>query len=64
MTESLITKGFARFQEKNFKKMQKIFQKPLDKSKISAIIKVQKERNEQKMFGAFKNIWENKPMHD
>lgn len=37
-----------------FKKMQKNFQKPLDKSKIYAIIKVQKERNQQKMFGDFK----------
>ena len=40
---------------KKFKKIQKIFPKPLDKSKNYAIIGVQKERNEQKMFQTFKN---------
>ena len=40
---------------KKFKKIQKIFPKPLDKSKNYAIIRVQKERNKQKMFQTFKN---------
>ena len=41
--------------QKKFKKIQKIFPKPLDKSKNYAIIRVQKERNKQKMFQTFKN---------
>ena len=49
--------------KKIFEKFQKIFQKPLDKSKISAIIKVQKERNKQKMFETFNFINEDKPMN-
>lgn len=36
--ESLENKGVRRFSKKNFKIFQKIFQKPLDKSKISVII--------------------------
>jgi hypothetical protein len=36
-----------------FKKIKKIFQKPLDKRGFYAIIKVQKETNEQKMFESF-----------
>ena len=37
--------GIKSVVEKNLKKIEKIFQKPLDKRKIFAIIKVQKERN-------------------
>lgn len=38
-----------------FKKYKKNFQKPLDKSKLYAIIKLQRERNQQKIFGDFKS---------
>ena len=37
--------GLFILEEKNFAKIEKIFKKPLDKRKIFAIIKVQKERN-------------------
>ena len=47
--------------KKNFKKIQTFFQKPLDKRKISAIIKIQRERSKQKMFQSF--IKEDKPMN-
>ena len=45
---------------KKFKKIQKIFPKPLDKSKNYAIIRVQKERNKQKMFQIIKIKRENR----
>ena len=38
---------------KKLKKVEKIFEKPIDKSKKPAIIKVQKERTKQKMFQSF-----------
>ena len=47
--------GRKRLPKNFFRFLQNFFQKPLDKSKIPVIIKVQKERNEQKMFGTFKN---------
>ena len=56
--------GRKRLPKNFFRFLQNFFQKPLDKSKIPAIIKVQKERNEQKMFGTFKKLAENIPMHN
>ena len=45
--------GRKRLPKNFFDFFPTFFQKPLDKSKIPVIIKVQKERNEQKMFKPF-----------
>lgn len=44
--------------ENFFQKNQKIFQKPLDKSKIYAIIEVQKKENNRKCWVISKENWE------
>ena len=45
---------FSRDSAFSIKKVKKNFQKPLDKSKLYAIIKLQNERTKQKMFVSFK----------
>lgn len=49
--------------KKIFDFLQKIFQKPIDKRQIFAIIKVQKERTKQKMLISFIKNGENTDEH-
>jgi hypothetical protein len=61
-TDGRIYSSVFSFVEKNFWIWQKNFKKPIDKRNFFGIIKVQKERTEQKMLGSFK-ITEITPMN-
>ena len=60
----LFSRLFRIFRQDFLNFSKKIFPKPLDKSNFYAIIKLQRERNKQKMFKSFKMSRERKPMHN